>query len=246
MGEGPDTQVPAVMGNTAPIVAPNEQRLGFDDPVDQGDLIIPRVKLMQGLSPELKDESLLLRQGQIINSLTKEVLPQEFVVIKKSKFWIRFNPRKAEDHGFDPNYKPGAFIWKSSDPNDERVKQFKDFGPNGERPLCTAFLNFLVLFNGVTMPVMLSFCNTSYKSGKDLLSHLQFGGGNIFSRKFKLTSFLDSNPKGDYYSLKVIPAGNTDGDLYAKAVATYNDFNKVDLSEHVAASEQQESTGAPY
>ena len=45
--------------------------LGFEDE-DAQDMIIPRVKIIQSLSPERKDK--IAEEGDIINSLTKEKL----------------------------------------------------------------------------------------------------------------------------------------------------------------------------
>ena len=45
--------------------------LGFEDD-DANDMIIPRVKVIQTLSPERKDK--IANEGDIINSLTKEKL----------------------------------------------------------------------------------------------------------------------------------------------------------------------------
>ena len=45
--------------------------MGFEDE-DAGDMIIPRIKVIQTLSPERKDK--LAEEGDIINSLTKEKL----------------------------------------------------------------------------------------------------------------------------------------------------------------------------
>ena len=45
--------------------------MGFEDE-DAGDVIIPRVKVVQTLSPERKDK--IAEEGDIINSLTKEKL----------------------------------------------------------------------------------------------------------------------------------------------------------------------------
>ena len=45
--------------------------MGFEDE-DNGDVIIPRVKVIQTLSPERKEK--IADEGDIINSLTKEKL----------------------------------------------------------------------------------------------------------------------------------------------------------------------------
>ena len=53
------------------LAAQSEAPMGFEDE-DAGDMIIPRVKVVQTLSPERKDKQ--ANEGDIINSLTQERL----------------------------------------------------------------------------------------------------------------------------------------------------------------------------
>jgi hypothetical protein len=62
-----------------------QTRRGFEDE-QQGDVIMPRAKVLQATSPELADDNLqelLLRAGDIVNSLTKEKLNGVFIPIFK-------------------------------------------------------------------------------------------------------------------------------------------------------------------
>ena len=181
---------------------------GFEGGVDREDLIIPRAKLMQALSPELTEGLEGIKVGSVINSLTKEVLPQEFIPIFMFKNYIRFNPRSKDDPNFDSEFDPGAVIWKSTDPLDPKVKAEAKFGPNGEKPVATTFINFFSYFPGVPMPIIVSFSKTSYKAGKNLLSLAKFCGGDMFSRKYKLVSQMETNDIATYAVLKVAPIGD--------------------------------------
>ena len=188
------------------IVETKKPARGFEDGVEQDDLIIPRAKLLQAMSPEIVDGVEGLRPGMIINSLTGEVLPEEFIPVFKFKDFIRFNPRSKDDPNFDSAFEPGGVIWKTSDPTDPRVEETK-FGPNGEKPLATTFLNFFSHSPGSEMPVIISFAKTGYKAGKQLLSLCKFSGGDMFSKKYKLTSQKESNGTDTYYVLKVRASG---------------------------------------
>lgn len=174
------------------------------------DLIIPRAKLLQALSPECTDGH--GKPGQIINSLTKEILPSEFIPVMKFYQWIRFNPRDSKAHGFNPDQAAGDLIWQSFNPYDDRVLKEGQFGQNGERPLATKFICFLSYFPGVDMPVVLSFSNTSLKAGRALLTQLEYSKGPIWEKKFKVVSKKVSNEKGTYYVLAVDPAGTATAD----------------------------------
>ena len=204
-------------------IAKSEKPRGFEEPTNQEDLILPRVKLLQALSPEVQDEG--MKQGTIINGLTKQPVSEHFVPIYKRTNWVRFNSRNTKDPSFDSNYEPGAFIWSSSDPNDARVVTEGSFGPNGERPLATKFITFLCLFEGDDSPVLLSFSNTSLRAGRQLLSMASFGGGDMFSKKYKLASYKEVKNNNQYYVLKVTAAGKATDEEYKKASEMWEKFS---------------------
>lgn len=196
---------------------------GFDD-VDNTDLIIPRAKLIQAMSPEMKDRDLDVKPGMIINSLTKEELPETFIPLFMFKNFIRFNAKNKDLPGFDSAYEPGAIIWRSSDHRDPKViAETAWVGDN--KPLATTFMNFLSWFPGSAMPIILSFSKTSYKAGKDLVSLAKFTGGDMFSRQYKLTSVEKTSPAGDTYNvLKVAAAGKATDEDYKFCEALWKDY----------------------
>jgi hypothetical protein len=221
--------------------ADKEQR-GFESGVDQQDLIIPRAKLIQALSPEMQEGLPGIKIGSIINSLTKETLPEEFIPIFSFKNYIRFNPRSKDDPNFDSDFEPGAIIWRSADPNDPQVQAQTKFGPNGEKPVATTFLNFFSYFPGVPMPVIVSFAKTSYRTGKQLLSLGKFRGGDMFSRKYRLTSQMESNDIGTYAVLRVAPVGDAAPEDFAVCERLWKDFaaKAKDIQVHVEDTTEEE------
>ena len=207
------------------LVPATQPQRGFEGGVDQEDLIIPRAKLIQALSPELAEGVDGIKIGSIINSLTKEVLAQDFIPIFTFKNFIRFNPRSKDDPNFDSDYEPGAVIWKSVDPFDPRVKEQTKFGPNGEKPVAITFINFFSYFPGVSMPIIVSFSKTSYKAGKNLLSLAKFCGGDMFSRKYKLVSQMETNDVATYAVLKVKPVGAVTPEEFQLCEKFWNEFS---------------------
>ena len=199
---------------------------GFEEPVDQSDLIIPRAQLLQptaeGLRQLTKDYG--VNAGDVINNLTKQKLSEVFTPIFYYKEYLRFNGRKKEDAAYDPSFPPGALMWRTRDANDERVKQQCSFGEGGEIPLALTTLNFFCLFEGESMPAILSFSKTSYKAGKNLLSLAKLRGGDMFSRKYRLSTVETVNDQGTFFVLKVNPAGDCDGDTYKAAEELYGNF----------------------
>ena len=219
----------AVKQEGGALAAPGAPRRGFEEGTIKEDLIIPRAKLLQALSPEVLEETKTLegkdlKQGMIINSITKAILPVEFIPVFKFSNWVRFNPRNTQDPRYLKDYDPGAVIWRSSDPLDPKVVEEAKFGPNGERPAATKFLNFFAYFPGSEMPVIVSFSNTSYKAGKQLLSLCQFTQGDMFSRKYKLGSKQAKNDIGTYFVLTVEPAGMASETDFKIAEGLWNTF----------------------
>ena len=194
------------------VPAPNTKAKGFEEGYDNKDLIIPRVKLLQAQSPEVTAEDSTLKAGQIINSLTKEVLPNLFVPIFFGTNWIKFNPRDVKDPTFNVAYEPGATIHRTKDPNDPIVIAEGEFGANGEKPTITKFLNFFCYFPGVKFPLIMSFSKTSYKTGKELLSLARFFGDDMFNHQYKVVAkrVEDNAHNSVYYVYKVEQAGAAD------------------------------------
>lgn len=206
------------------LIAMSSDRRGFEEEVDQTDLIIPRAKVLQPTCEELTDPSLGLRGGMVINSLTKEELSSEFVPIFYYKEYLRFNKRNKDEEGFLPDFAPGALIWRTRDGNDPRVATECQFGAAGEVPLAITTLNFFCLFKDSAMPVILSFAKTSYKGGKNLLSLAKLRGGAMFSRKYKLGVVPMKNDQGNYFVVKVDPAGDCDAEQFKMAESYFNQF----------------------
>lgn len=222
------------------LMTEQKQSRGYVSEVSNEDIIIPRAKLLQNLSPEILDRVKNLNVGDIINNITQEKLPETFIPILFFKNWIRWNPRKKDDRGFDPAFPPAAMIWRTNNPRDERVLNETAFGPNGEKPLATTYLNFLGYFEGESSPIVISFSKTSFKAGKLLLSLCKLSGGDLWNKKYKLIS-IDETKDGDTYKiLKVAPAGNTSEDEKAVCEAIYEEMKNT--VSNIVVDEELEDT----
>lgn len=207
----------------------NTKARGFEDNIDNSDLIIPRAKKLEAMSPELQDEGLTLKAGQIINSVTKEVLPEEFIPVFFNKTWIKFDPKTRD------------MVYRTNDPDDSRLVEDSKWHGD-EPPQATAFLNFFSFFPGVSMPIIVSFCNTSYKTGKQLLSLARFSGGDMFGRKYKLTTKKTQNDKGTFYVLDVKLAGTPTAEELSFCETLYQNFRGKDIQVHEETVEDDTKT----
>ena len=215
------------------------KRKGFEEKISPGELTIPRVRMLQGLSPEVQANPKAFYAGLLINSITKEILTSTFVPIRRMpNTWVRFNARDQKDPYFVPDIKPGGVVWKSDDPKDPRVIEQTKFGPNGEAPPAIAWLNFLCYFEGFTIPLIMSFGRTSYTAGKNFLT-MAFGfGGDMFSRKYNLAAKQVTNDKGTFYVLDPTPAGKCSEDELAIGQTLYDAFGGVELKVHEDEGEE--------
>lgn len=182
------------------------------------EITIPRAKLIQFTSQEAtaagEDR---INPGLIVNSLTKQELPFVFMPIFKFTNFVRWNPRKKDVYGFDPNYQPGEMMFQTVDVKDPRVQQtdlkypngYLNFGTGGESPIVTRYMNYLCYFEGNGLPLILSFAKSSMKGGEGLNSLLQMYGGNAWTYKYKLIVNLKEGAEGKYYTLEVKPAGKS-------------------------------------
>lgn len=205
-------------------IAVQTERLGFEAEITQEDLILPRVKLVQGLAIEAESFP-EAKAGQIINNLTGEVLPAEFVPVFVSIEWMKFNTRNTKDEGYDLNHEPGALIWKTSDKNAPEVA-------NDPESWRYKSLVFLTHFPGVPMPLVLTFSKTSFTAGKKLLSLAQFSGGNMFSRKYKLNSKKEEKDGNIYHVLQVVPSGLASAEEQAVSAEWYKSLRGKQIKTH--------------
>lgn len=190
---------------------------GFESGHDQDDMIMPRAKLLQSMSPEVVDDNAPGVSGEIRNSITGEELPKHFTPLFHFKEYAKFNPRSKDHKDFNKLYEPGELIWKTNDHADSQVIKECRFGEDGSPPTAVTFFNFLSLFEGQSVPVIISFSKTSYKAGKKLYTLARLAETDMFGRRYKLTTKTEQNESGTYYVLQVDPAGTPEPEDYNKA-----------------------------
>lgn len=210
------------------IAVPSQARQGFEVPCSTEDLIIPRAKLFQGLPTEY-EEYPDAKPGQILNNVTKEVLPAVFIPIMRHIEWIRFNPRDGKDPNFDKAFQPGEVIWRSTNPNDERVIKESTWGVDGAKPLALKFLSFLSYFPGSSMPIVVSFYKTSFNAGKTVNSVLEYSKGNMYEHSFRLTTKMTKSDQYSYYVLQTAYAGKAKEEDMLEAKRFYESFKHSSL-----------------
>lgn len=191
------------------------------------DIIIPRIKVINALSPERQDRE--AEEGDIINSLTKEnVAGLRFVPIKQYYSNIRWNPERGDELrmfcrsfngkiGHDEN---GALSCAQCKKN-----QFDNTKTGREaQPQCTSYLNFLGFFEGNPMPVVLSFARTNYNEGKKLLSIARSMRCAAWNYAYTLESRQETKDKNRWYIIVPKMSGETNQETRALAFELYKAY----------------------
>lgn len=210
----------------------NEPVLGFED-ANNEDLVIPRVKVINALSPERQDG--LASEGAIINSLTKEEITAEhrFIPLKVAYSNIAWVPR-SEGEGIECRAAAGkigvnnltgqTLVCSSCRRNEfDNTKQGK-----ASQPTCTKYINFLGFFEHDMMPVVLSFSRTNYNEGKKLLSIAKSLRDNMFNHAYSITSKLQTKDKNKWYNITTALVGDTTPEMREFAKSIYYSLDGMD------------------
>ena len=197
---------------SAAVSAQVEAPMGFEDE-DAGDMIIPRIKVIQTLSPERKDK--LADEGDIINSLTKEKYNgKTFIPVFKFNNNVDWKDR-AEGGGILCMARDGK-VGEKSDGTKVMCASCKrcefDNTKQGKEalPKCTKYINFFGFFAGERMPIILSFAKTNYNEGKKLYSLAKVTMQNMWNYGYTLSARLMAKGGNEWYVPVMTAAGPTD------------------------------------
>lgn len=199
---------------TEDLAVQNSTPMGFEDE-ESGDVIIPRVKVIQTLSPERKDK--IAEEGDIINSLTKEKLNGKvFIPVFKFNNNVWWKDR-SEGGGIQCMARDGR-VGSLSDGTTIMCAQCRrcefDNSKQGKEalPTCTKYINFFGFFEGERMPIILSFSKTCYNEGKKLYSLAKVTMQNMWNFGYKLNEKMMAKGGNEWFVPVMTAAGPTSED----------------------------------
>jgi hypothetical protein len=217
--------------------------MGFEDE-EAGDMIVPRIKIIQTLSPERKEK--LADEGDIINSLTKEKLNGKvFVPVFKFNNNIDWKDR-SEGGGILCIARDGKMGEKSDGTRImcasckrcefDNTKQGKEAIPK-----CTKYINFFGFFAGERSPIILSFAKTNYNEGKKLYSLAKVTMQNMWNYGYTLNEKLMAKNSNEWYVITTAPSGATSEEDREFGLMLYkayrNNLNEVNFDMDEGTSE---------
>ena len=182
--------------------APASKGRGFES-IERQDILIPRLSLLQALSPAVVNE--VAKVGTIHVSLSGVNYGNEVVICPILHFRSRIKWTPRDDGGGIECSSPDAkrplstIICESCGECkckdwDEDAKNEKDKAPE-----CTLYENFLVLVGNSTEPILLPMEKTKAKCAKKFYSMAALKNADMWAYTYKLSAVKDKNKKGDVF-----------------------------------------------
>ena len=189
---------------------------GSED-VTGSDMSIPRVDVLQALSPQIKksDPSFIpgANQGEIFNTITGHIYGSEvtFIPVLFRREFCIWKLRTAGG-GFAGAFKTEAEAEQARcqlpDPDNYEVSE--------------SHQHFALVLNGDNVEsVVLSMAKSRLKTSRQLNTLVQMAEVDRFAKAYKASAVEVSGPKGDYWSMKIVPVGFVNEELYRKGQELY-------------------------
>lgn len=221
-----------------------------------GDYEVPRLKLLQAISPEVIEGG--FKPGQFYNTVLEEALdgPISCVPLYVSKAYILWRPRPPIDMGgmiaraddgvhwsppsgeFDVKVdKRGTTVkWKMAPTvAASGLAEWGSFDPNDPKspPAATQMINVAMWMREYPelSPVVMTFQRGSIRAGRKFIGKLKMSTAPIYGRIFNVSSFDDKNSNGDSYkNFRLEGAGFVqDGAEFRQYESAYEMFAKLGL-----------------
>lgn len=232
----------ATISQTMPAFLQGMQSTRGSENVTTDDLIIPRLEIVQSLSPCRKktDPAYIdgAEEGLLYNNVTRELYGPDTLLIPVfyKKEWLIWRDR-LKGGGFR-----GAF------PSELEAAQFKATLENPDdydiQDTAQQFC-LLVKADGTAEEIVVSMAKSKMKTARKWNSLVRLAGGDSFSRVYKLSGVSAQNANGDeYYSFDVANAGFPTEALYNRAAALYEAVSsgKAKVSEAMDGVAEEQAT----
>lgn len=184
--------------------------------VTNEDLQLPRIDVLQALSPQInkkKDEYIEgAETGMLFNTLTGELYPDGISItpisfVKRFLVWV---DRKKDSEGglrgvFDTADEAETFIEAQAD--EDKL----EMAPTAEH---------LVLMDDGT-EVIISMAKSKMKVSRRFNSLIRLNGGDRFGRRYRVSTVDDKSAQGEFQNIALANDGFPSEDVYHKAEALY-------------------------
>lgn len=193
--------------------------------VGSDDVIIPRIELIQALSParNKSDPSYIpgADEGMLFNNVTRELYGPEATVVPVyyTKQYLVWKDRKQ---GGGTNGFRGAFMSKS-----DAEHAITELAEEGLEISDTAQHFVLAYHNGQWSEAVLSMAKSKLKVSKRWNSLMRLTDTDSFSRAYKLSSVTETNARNEkYHNYNITPLGFVPKDVYEQGEKLYGAISK--------------------
>jgi len=240
-----------VKGDVAPSYINTDGGSRGNEEVGTDDLVIPRLELVQALSPCRKktDPGYIkgAEEGMLYNSLTRELYGESVVLVPVAyrKELLCWKDRKKTSGGFRGSFSSHESAVARVAEGKAEDDLFIEIVETGQH-LC-----MLVHPDGRVEEIALSMAKSKAKISKAWNSLIRINGGDRFSRAYEIKSVCDSNDNGDeYFNMAVKLAGFPSEMVYTAAEKLYTDMTSGDRNVTVSSefddSNDDEEEGTEY
>lgn len=229
--------------------------------IDQSDLIIPRVKLMQAISPEV-EEFEAAKSGEFWHTLAGESMGSElrFIPIVIRKSYTLWAPRgddrgvlarapdgvhwdKIDEFEVKPKGSPRKVTWKTAATVAESgLAKFGSSIPDDENspPAAALTYNLLLYFpdHPELSPAVVINTRSSVRPCKALISKIEMRPVDHFAQVFIMKVTKENGQEGPYNNYKYVADGYADEETYQITKGLYEKFGQADWR----ASEEDDDT----
>jgi hypothetical protein len=192
------------------------------------DLLLPRLDVVQSLSPQRDEEHAEyipdIKEGDLFDTLTRTNYgkgPLHFAVLRVFKNAMQFDD--------DRNVVDFDVPW-----DDPRCEFTVGADGTRQKPVATRFYNFIVYLLGPGIPVVLRMANTKVPVAKRLMQLMSLRPGPTWAGLYSLTTTKEKGPKGTYYNFKIDLAGPTPAPLLPKLEGLYASYTPDRVTIHNA------------
>lgn len=213
--------------------------------VEADDLSIPRVQIIQDLSPQHKENKAEYikgaKVGMAFNTATDALYADGFIMVPVlfRKEYVIWKDRKAGG-GFR-----GAF--KSMNDAKHELNKLDD---KAQCDIVDTAQHFCLLMDikGMVQEAVISMSKSQMKVSRKLNTIIRIGGGDRFASAYQVSVVEDSSDKGDFYNWKIDQLGYCSQELFEAAENMYNavktgerDVSRTDsTAEAVAETDDEE------
>jgi hypothetical protein len=185
--------------------------------VTTNDMVLPRIDVLQALSPQLKktDPAFIegAEQGSLFNTVTGELYGATITVVPVffKKEWVIWKLRNAG----------GGFI--GAFPNEsEANNKLGTMENSSQYEVVESHQHFVIILGDKgNSEAVLSMTKSKLKASRQLNTLIQLAGVDRFAKAYTINTSEVNGDKGDYWSYQAKPAGYVDKEIYARGKDLY-------------------------